>query len=202
VAAVKKLILVMAKDNPTWGHRRIQGELVKLGHQTGASTVWEILHTPGIDPAPSRAGPAWKQFFTAQAQGILAIDSQIAVFVRELTTRPSRRGANVVSIDSGSGLSNATIQLLMVPVRLFYDRLIEEGLRESNPVGRGKYTPGRRFGGHDRGLAPRLVKLPWIPCRAISWRSYPPTATQRSSNSSRSTGRGRSVSPASTPARS
>ncbi|MEY9932446.1 integrase/recombinase XerD [Catenulispora sp. GP43] len=51
----------------------------------------------------------------------------------------------------------------MVPVRLFYDHLIEEGLRESNPVGRGKYTPGRRFGGHDRGLVPRLVKLPWIP---------------------------------------
>ena len=38
-----------------------------------------------------------------------------------------------------------------------------KGLRESNPVGRGKYTPGRRFGGHERGLVPRLVKLPWIP---------------------------------------
>jgi hypothetical protein len=46
---------------------------------------------------------------------------------------------------------------------LFYDFLIEEGLRESNPVGRGKYTPGRRFGGHQRGLVPRLAKLPWIP---------------------------------------
>jgi len=87
----------------------------------------------------------------------------VAVFVRELTTRPSRRGPNVVSIDSGSGLSNATIQQRLVPVRLFYDHLIEEGLRESNPVGRGKYTPGRRFGGHDRGLVPRLIKLPWIP---------------------------------------
>jgi integrase len=68
-----------------------------------------------------------------------------------------------VSIDSGAGLSNATIQQRLVPVRLFYDHLIEEGLRESNPVGRGKYTPGRRFGGHERGLIPRLVKLPWIP---------------------------------------
>ena len=47
--------------------------------------------------------------------------------------------------------------------RLFYDHLIGEGLRESNPVGRGKYTPGRKFGGHERGLVPRLVKLPWIP---------------------------------------
>jgi site-specific recombinase XerD len=46
-----------------------------------------------------------------------------------------------------------------VPVRLFYDFLMEEGLRESNPVGRGHYTPGCQ----QRGLVPRLTKLPWIP---------------------------------------
>ena len=68
-----------------------------------------------------------------------------------------------MSIDSGSGLANATIQQRLVPVRLFYDFLIEEGLRESNPVGRGRYTPGGRAGGQQRGLVPRLTKLPWIP---------------------------------------
>lgn len=94
---------------------------------------------------------------------VTASRAHIAVYVRELTRRPSRRGANVVSIDSGSGLANATIQQRLVPVRLFYDFLIEEGLRESNPVGRGRYTPGRRWGGHQRGLLPRMVKLPWIP---------------------------------------
>jgi site-specific recombinase XerD len=96
---------------------------------------------------------------------ITANRAHVAVFVRELTTRPSRRGANVVSIDSGAGLSNATLQQRLVPVRLFYDFLIEEGLREANPVGRGRYTPGRqRGGGHgQRGLVPRLTKLPWIP---------------------------------------
>jgi integrase/recombinase XerD len=87
----------------------------------------------------------------------------VAAFVKELTTRPSRRGGNVVVLDSGAGLANATLQQRLVPVRLFYDYLIEEGLRESNPVGRGRYTPGRRFGGHQRGLVPRMVKLPWIP---------------------------------------
>jgi hypothetical protein len=49
-AAVKKLVLTMTKDNPTWGHGRIQGELVKLGHQIASSTVWEIPHAAGIDP--------------------------------------------------------------------------------------------------------------------------------------------------------
>lgn len=69
----------------------------------------------------------------------------------------------MVAIDSGAGLANATIQQRLVPVRLFYGFLMEEGLHESNPVGRGRYTPGRRVGGQQRGLVPRLVKLPWIP---------------------------------------
>jgi integrase/recombinase XerD len=89
--------------------------------------------------------------------------AHVAVYIRELTSRPSRRGTNVVSIDSGSGLANATIQQRLVPVRLFYDFLMEDGQRDSNPVGRGRYTPGRRGGGHERGLVPRLTKLPWIP---------------------------------------
>jgi len=50
----------------------VQGELVKLGHQIAASTVWQILHDAGIGPAPRRTGPTWKQFLTAQAHGILA----------------------------------------------------------------------------------------------------------------------------------
>jgi putative transposase len=36
--------------------------------------VWQILHDAGIDPAPRRAGPTWKQFLTAQARGIIAVD--------------------------------------------------------------------------------------------------------------------------------
>jgi len=90
--------------------------------------------------------------------------AHVAVYVRELMRRPGRLGANVVSIESGSGLANATVQQRLVPIRLFYDFLMEEGLRQSNPVGRGRYTPGRRFGGGGtRGLVPRVTKLPWIP---------------------------------------
>jgi len=98
-----------------------------------------------------------------QVDPVFASRAHVAVFVRELTSRPHRRGANVISLDSGAGLANATIQQRLVPVRLFYDYLMEEGLRRSNPVGRGRYTPGRRTGGMQRGLVPRLAKLPWIP---------------------------------------
>ena len=75
---------------------------------------------------------------------VAATKADVAVFVRDLTERPHRRRANVVAIDSGAGLSNATIQQRLVLVRLFFDLLVEEGLRESNPVGRGRYVPGRR----------------------------------------------------------
>ncbi|GAA3661038.1 hypothetical protein GCM10022224_025590 [Nonomuraea antimicrobica] len=71
---VKALIVRMARENPTWGHRRIQGELARLGYPIAASTVWEILHSAGIDPAPRRAGPTWRRFLTAQAHAIIACD--------------------------------------------------------------------------------------------------------------------------------
>ena len=64
----------MATENPTWGYRRIHGELAGLGYRIGASTVWKILHTAGIDPSTRRAGPSWTEFLRAQAHAILACD--------------------------------------------------------------------------------------------------------------------------------
>jgi transposase len=71
---VKALVIRMAADNPTWGHRRVHGELTRLGHIIAASTVWQILHDAGIDLAPRRKGPTWRQFLTTQAHGLLALD--------------------------------------------------------------------------------------------------------------------------------
>jgi integrase/recombinase XerD len=89
--------------------------------------------------------------------------SEIAHYVRDLRQRPSRRGTRVITLDSGAGLANATLQLRLVAVRLFYDHLIEEAKRETNPVGRGRFTPGRFANHGERGLVPRLTRLPWIP---------------------------------------
>ncbi len=67
-------MLRLAKENPTWGYRRIHGELAGLGIPLAPSTVWEVLTTAGIPPAPRRAGPTWSAFLRGQAEAILATD--------------------------------------------------------------------------------------------------------------------------------
>jgi putative transposase len=73
-AGVRALVVRLATENPTWGYRRVHGELAGLGYQIGASTVWTILRAAGFDPAPHRAGPSWTEFLRAQAHAILACD--------------------------------------------------------------------------------------------------------------------------------
>jgi putative transposase len=73
-AELRALVLRLARENPTWGYRRIHGELCRLGFRMGASTVWTILHRGGVDPAPRRSALTWRQFLGAQATGVLAVD--------------------------------------------------------------------------------------------------------------------------------
>jgi putative transposase len=73
-AEIRSLVLRLARENPTWGYRRVHGELRRLGHGIGASTVWTILQRAGVDPAPKRSALAWRQFLWAQAKGVLAVD--------------------------------------------------------------------------------------------------------------------------------
>jgi putative transposase len=74
VPGITRLAVRLAQENPLWGYRRIHGELTKLGVTVAPSTVWEILRAAGIDPAPRRSDPTWRQFLHAQAAGIVAVD--------------------------------------------------------------------------------------------------------------------------------
>jgi putative transposase len=68
------LVVRLARENPTWGYRRIHGELATLGVKLAPSSVWAILGRPGIDPTPRRSGPSWLEFVHAQAASMIACD--------------------------------------------------------------------------------------------------------------------------------
>jgi putative transposase len=72
--SVRALVLRLARENPAWGYRRVHGELLVLGVRVAASTVWEILHDAGVDPAPDRACTTWAAFLSSQAEALLACD--------------------------------------------------------------------------------------------------------------------------------
>jgi transposase InsO family protein len=64
----------LARENPTWGYRRVHGELAAMGVKLAPSSVWAVLRRHGIEPAPRRSGPTWAEFLRAQATTMLACD--------------------------------------------------------------------------------------------------------------------------------
>ena len=74
VRSIRRLVLRLARENSTWGYRRIHGELLVLGVKVAASTVWEILHQAGVDPAPERTSSTWAAFLRSQAHAVIAAD--------------------------------------------------------------------------------------------------------------------------------
>jgi putative transposase len=74
VRSIHTLVLRLARENPTWGYRRLHGELLVLGIKVAASTVWKMLKEAGINPAPERACSTWADFLRSQADALLACD--------------------------------------------------------------------------------------------------------------------------------
>jgi putative transposase len=77
VRPIRVLVLRLARANSPWGYRRIHGELLVLGIKVAASTVWEILHEAGIDPAPERTSTTWATFLRSQAEAILVVRDSV-----------------------------------------------------------------------------------------------------------------------------
>jgi site-specific recombinase XerD len=129
----------------------------------------DIQHMLGLAPNTVEAyGRGLEDFLrwceSADVKAVGAGRAELASYVGDLRSRLGLRGKGVVALDSGAGLSNATMQQRLTAVRLFFDFLIEEGRRNTNPVGRGRYTAGKAFGGkRERGLLARRRRLPWIP---------------------------------------
>ncbi|RSN16161.1 integrase [Nonomuraea sp. WAC 01424] len=74
VRSIRALVLRLARENASWGYRRIHGELAALGIKVAASTVWEILKAHGIDPSDGRTAMTWAAFLRSQASALLACD--------------------------------------------------------------------------------------------------------------------------------
>jgi transposase InsO family protein len=74
VRSIHALVLRLVTENPSWGYRRVHGELLTLGVKVAASTVWEILREAGIDPTPQQTATTWAQFLRSQAETLLAAD--------------------------------------------------------------------------------------------------------------------------------
>ncbi|MGB5755717.1 MAG: integrase core domain-containing protein [Acidimicrobiales bacterium] len=77
-AALRQLVVRLANENRTWGYRRIQGELARLGHTIAKTTVWQILTDNGIEPSPNRSGVTWSEFLHSQAAvacGFFTVDT-------------------------------------------------------------------------------------------------------------------------------
>jgi putative transposase len=73
-AEVRAMVLRLARENPRWGHRRISGELAKLGLRVSPTTIRRLLARAGLGPAPRRSGPGWREFLRIQAASIVACD--------------------------------------------------------------------------------------------------------------------------------
>jgi putative transposase len=71
---VREFVLRLAGENPRWGHRRICGELGKLGFRVSPTSIRRLLARARLEPAPRRAGPNWREFLRGQAASVVGCD--------------------------------------------------------------------------------------------------------------------------------
>jgi putative transposase len=161
---VRELVLRLARENPGWGYRRIQGELVGLGVRIAASTVWTILREAGVEPAPRRLESSWREFLRRQAASIIECDFLTVdtlflkrfyvLFFIELASRRVRI-AGITANPDGAWVTQQARNLVMrldderVPVIFLIrdrDSQVHGQLRRGSPLGRHARDQGAGAG--------------------------------------------------------
>jgi len=137
-------------------------------HKTGRAWLQiqaNLMLAPNTIDAYGRGLEEYLCFSLNMGVGIETVaKDHVARYVHFLAKKPHPPKKNARHIGARVGLSNGTIQLRLTVIRLYYDYLIEEGVRKHHPVGRGRYTPGKSIGGaKQRGLIPRYKRMPPIP---------------------------------------
>jgi putative transposase len=158
---VRELVVRLARQNPSWGYRRVQGELVGLGIKLAASTVWTILKEAGIEPAPRRLEASWSEFLRRQAASILECDflTVDTLFLRrfyvlffiELATRRVRL-AGITANPDGRWVAQQARNLLM--------QLDDEGIRPQFLIRDRDSKFSREFDEVFRSEGVRVIKAP------------------------------------------
>jgi putative transposase len=158
-AEVRALVPRLARENPRWGHRRISGELAKLGLRISPTTVRRLLARAGLGPAPRRAGPGWREFLRAQAASIVACDfftveSVLCAATTRCSSSPTQAGAS----GSPAARPNPTGAWVTQQARNLGLDLADQGIRVLLRDRESMYTG--RFDEVFRSSGIRIVKTP------------------------------------------
>jgi hypothetical protein len=149
----------MARENPTWGHRRIQGELARLGYPIAASTVWEILHAAGIEHGTRRLHLAGVTAHSTVAWTV----RQARSLVMDLGDRIA--GLRIITTLPQTSRMNAICERVIGTLcRELLDRILILNERSNHETQYSSGTTPKHDQASPLGCGFRLTQAHWLAC--------------------------------------